>query len=206
MAFLAFERLFLELFRVSSILPSLCFWFGLSTWLYLRINFWVLNYGTGLRSAVHLEMCWVKSVWLIEGDKVSFRWRGQSTALSGKLKWQKNIQSISRLLRERPHPGLQNEPPLDSLDPQSPNPFMASPSPDPIQRLAIKGFRDWGSRLSSGGSFWSPGWGRSHSSLKIDWIFFCHFNFLESAVKYSHLRYSRRSVNCRLGVKNFVYY
>ena len=106
-----------------------------------------------------------------------------STALSGKLKWQKNIQSISRLLRERPHPGLQNEPPLDSLDPQSPNPFMASPSPDPIQRLAIKGFRDWGSRLSSGGSFRSPGWGRSHSSLEIDWIFFCHFNFPESAVK-----------------------
>ena len=51
MAFLAFERLFLELFRVSSILPSLCFWFGLSTWLYVRINFWVLNYRTGLRSA-----------------------------------------------------------------------------------------------------------------------------------------------------------
>ena len=106
----------------------------------------------------------------------------QYTALSGKLKWQKNIQLISRLLRERPHPGLQNEPPLDSLDPQSPNPFMASPSPDPIQRLAIKGFRDWGSRLSSGGSFRSPGWGRSHSSLEIDWIFFCHFNFPKSAV------------------------
>ena len=104
------------------------------------------------------------------------------TALSGKLKWQKNIQSISWLLRERTHPGLQNEPPLDSLDPQSPNPFMASPSPDPIQRLAIKGFRDWGSRLSSGGSFRSPGWGRSRSSLEIDWIFFCHFNFPESAV------------------------
>ena len=67
----------------------------------------------------------------------------ESTALSVKLKWQKNIQSISRLLRERPHPGLQNEPPLDSLDPQSPNPFMASPSPDPIQRLAMEGFRDW---------------------------------------------------------------
>ena len=96
----------------------------------------------------------------------------------------KNIQSISRLLREHPHPGLQNEPPLDSLDPQSPNPFMASPSPDPIQRLAIKGFRDWGSRLSSGGSFRSPGWGRSRSSLEIDWIFFCHFNFPESAVLY----------------------
>ena len=62
--------------------------------------------------------------------------------LSGRLKWQKNIQSISRLLRERPHPGHQNKLPLDSLDPQSPNPFMASPSPDPIQRLAIKGFRD----------------------------------------------------------------
>ena len=104
------------------------------------------------------------------------------TALPGKLKWQKNIQSFSRLLRECPSPGLQNEPPLDSLDLQSPNPIMASPSPDPIQRLAIKGFRDWGSRLSSGGSFRSPGWGRSRSSLEIDWIFFCHFNFSWSAV------------------------
>ena len=96
----------------------------------------------------------------------------------------KNIHSISRLLWEHPRPELWNEPPLDSLDPQSPNPFMASPSPDPIQRLAIKGFRDWGSRLSSGGSFRSPGWGRSRSSLEIDWIFFCHFNFPESAVIY----------------------
>ena len=44
--------------------------------------------------------------------------------------------------------------------------------PDPIQRLAIKGFRDWGSRLSSGGSFRSSGQGRSGSSLEFDWIFF----------------------------------
>ena len=64
---------------------------------------------------------------------------------------------------------------------------MASPSPDPIQRLAIKGFRDWGSRLSSGGSFRSPEWGRSRSSLEIDWIFFCHFNFPESAVQHTLL-------------------
>ena len=64
----------------------------------------------------------------------------RTTALPGKLKWEKNIQL--RLLRERPCPELRNEPPLDSLDPQSPNPFMASPSPDLIQRLAIKGFRD----------------------------------------------------------------
>ena len=94
----------------------------------------------------------------------------------------KNIQSISRLLRERPHPGLRNEPPLDSLDPQSLNPFMASLWIGSGEGLAIKGFGDWGSRLSSGGSFWSPGWGRSRSSLEIDWIFFCHFNFPESAV------------------------
>ena len=114
-----------------------------------------------------------------------FQIRNLSPHFLAKLKWQKNIQSISRLLLECPHSGLQNEPPLDSLDPQSPNPFMASPSPDPIQRLAIKGFRDWGSRLSSGGSFRSPGWGRSRSSLEIDWIFFCHFNFPESAVTHS---------------------
>ena len=79
----------------------------------------------------------------------------------------KNIQSISRLLWECPHPGLQNEPPLYSLDPQSPNPFMASPSPDPIQRLVIKGFGDGCSRLSSGSSFRSSGWGRFRSSLDI---------------------------------------
>ena len=101
---------------------------------------------------------------------------------SREIEMGKNIQSTRRLLWERPRPELRNEPPLDSLDPQSPNPFMASPSPDPIQRLAIKGFRDWGSRLSSGGSFRSPGWGRSRSSLEIDWIFFCHFNFPESSV------------------------
>ena len=107
---------------------------------------------------------------------------GPSTALSGKLKWQKNIQSISRLLWERPHPGLWNEPPLDSLDPQSLNPFMASLWIGSGEGLAIKGFGDWGSRLSSGGSFRSPEWGRSRSSLEIDWIFFRHFNFPESAV------------------------
>ena len=48
-----------------------------------------------------------------------------------KIEMAKYIQSIWRLLRERPHPGLQNEPPVD---PQSPNPFIASPSPDPIQK------------------------------------------------------------------------
>ena len=57
---------------------------------------------------------------------MSMAWHWQCTALSGKLKWQKNIQSISRLLRKHPHSGLRNEPPLDSLDPQSLNPFMAS--------------------------------------------------------------------------------
>ena len=66
----------------------------------------------------------------------------EGTALSGKLKWQKNIQSISRLLRERPHPGLRNEPPLDSLDPQSLNPFMASLWIGSGEGLAIKGFGD----------------------------------------------------------------
>ena len=64
------------------------------------------------------------------------------TALSGKLKWQKNIQSISRLRPECPHPGLQNEPPLDSLDPQSLKPFMGSLWIGSGQGLAIKGFGD----------------------------------------------------------------
>ena len=94
------------------------------------------------------------------------------TALPGKLKWEKNIQSIWRLLWERPRPELQNEPPLDSLDTQSPNPFMASLWIGSGEGLDIKGFGDWGSRLSSGGSFWSPGWGHVCSSLEINWIFF----------------------------------
>ena len=61
------------------------------------------------------------------------------------------------------------------------NPFMASLWIGSGEGLAIKGFGDWG--LSSGGSFWSSGRGRSHSSLQIDWIFFSRFNFPESAVK-----------------------
>ena len=69
-------------------------------------------------------------------------WMKSHTALTGKLKWQKNIQSISRLLRERPHAGLRNEPPLDSLDPQSLNPFMASLWIGSGEGLAIKGFGD----------------------------------------------------------------
>ena len=76
------------------------------------------------------------------------------------------------LLWEHPHPGLRNESPLDSLDPQSLNPLMASLWIGSGEGLAIKGFGDWGSRLSSGDSFWSPGWGRSRSSLEIHWIFF----------------------------------
>ena len=110
------------------------------------------------------------------------------SSLSEKLEWEKNIQSIWRLLWERPRPKLQNEPPLDSLDPQSPNPFMASLWIGSGEGLAIKGFGDWGSRLSSGGSFWSPAWGRSRSSLGIDWVFFCHFNCPESAVSTPYKR------------------
>ena len=106
----------------------------------------------------------------------------------------KNIQSISRLLRERPHPGLRNEPPLDSLDPQSLNPFMASLWIGSGEGLAIKGFGDWGSRLSSGGSFWSPRWGLSRSSLEIDWIFFCHFNLPESAVCNNSIHRTSRKI------------
>ena len=46
-----------------------------------------------------------------------------------------------------------NEPPLDSLDPQSLNPFMASLWIGSGEVLVIKGFGNSGSRLSSGGSF-----------------------------------------------------
>ena len=87
----------------------------------------------------------------------------------------KNIQSISRLLWESPHAEHRNEPPLDSLELRSPNHFMASPSPDPIQRLAIKGFWTQTPDTSSGGSFRSSGWRRSHGSPEIPWDFFCYF-------------------------------
>ena len=66
----------------------------------------------------------------------------RTTALPGKLNWEKNIQLISRLLRERPCPELRNKPPLDSLDPQSLNPFMASLWIGSGEGLAIKGFGD----------------------------------------------------------------
>ena len=42
------------------------------------------------------------------------------------MKWQKNAQRIWSLPRERPHPELRNEPPLDSLEKPVPNPLMAS--------------------------------------------------------------------------------
>ena len=42
------------------------------------------------------------------------------------LKWQKNAQRIWSLPRERPHPELRNEPPLDSLEKPVPNPLVAS--------------------------------------------------------------------------------
>ena len=51
MALLAFKGRFWEWSRVSRIQPSLWFWFGLSTWLYLKDKFWLPIYGTGVRSA-----------------------------------------------------------------------------------------------------------------------------------------------------------
>ena len=89
------------------------------------------------------------------------------TALQGKLKWEKNIRSISRSPRERPHPELRNEPPLDSLELPSPNPFMASLWIGSGEGLAIKGLGDGSYRPSSGVSFGSAGGGRSRRSLEI---------------------------------------
>ena len=54
----------------------------------------------------------------------------------------KNIQSISRLLQERPRPDLWNEPPLDNQELPFPNPFMASLWIRSGEGLAIKGFGD----------------------------------------------------------------
>ena len=51
----------------------------------------------------------------------------------------------------------------------TPKPFNGQPAPDPIQRLATKGFGSGFSRLSSGGSFRSSGWGRSHGTPQILW-------------------------------------
>ena len=50
MALLAFKGPFWEWSRVSGIQPSLWFWFGLSTLLYLKDKFWLPIYGTGTRS------------------------------------------------------------------------------------------------------------------------------------------------------------
>ena len=46
----------------------------------------------------------------------------------------KNVQCISRLLRERPHPELQNEPQIDSLDLPFPNPFIAMASESGLEQ------------------------------------------------------------------------
>ena len=78
---------------------------------------------------------------------------------------EKKDLTISRLLRKCPCPKLQNELPLDSLELPSPNPFMTSLWLGSGEGLAIKGFGDRRSRLSSGGSFQSSGQGRSRSSL-----------------------------------------
>ena len=44
----------------------------------------------------------------------------------GTIEKGENIQTILRLLRERPHPDLRNEPSLDGLELPAPNPFRAS--------------------------------------------------------------------------------
>ena len=90
---------------------------------------------------------------------------------AGKLEIKKNSQKISALPRERPHWELRNEPPLDGSELTHLNPFMASHSPDLIQRLAIKGIWSFSPDLSSGGSFRSSGWGRSRSTLENPWEF-----------------------------------
>ena len=128
------------------------------------------------RRSVGLCPTWV---WELCWPHTSFKWKGLE-ANKGKLKWEKIIQSIPRLLQEHPRSELWNQPSSDSLELPSPNPFMASLFPDLIQRLAIKGFGDGSSRLLSGGSS-SILLGRSGSSLEIDWIF-SHFYFPESAV------------------------
>ena len=96
-----------------------------------------------------------------------------ATALQGKLKWQKKISSRLRGCSENTLiQAFKTSPHLIIwiLNPQTL--LLPSLSADPIQRLAIKGFRDWG----------SPGWGHSRGSLEINWVFFCHFNFPWSAV------------------------
>ena len=52
--------------------------------------------------------------------------------------------------------------------------LSGQPNPDLIQRLAIKGFRDSHTDISSGGSFWSSWWARFHGTLRFALHFFYH--------------------------------
>ena len=85
MALLAFKGQFWEWSRVSRIQPSLWFWFGLSTWLYLKDKFWLPIYGTGVRSVstmlkflgqntrVHLRHVLVHNLRFIQNFPNAFR-------------------------------------------------------------------------------------------------------------------------------------
>ena len=54
--------------------------------------------------------------------------------------------------------------------------LSGQPNPDPIQRLAIKGFWDSHTGILSGGLFWGSLLGHSHGNLRFAWHFFYHPN------------------------------
>ena len=60
--------------------------------------------------------------------------------------------------------------------PITPKTLSGQPNPDPIQRLARKGFWGNGWAMSCGGSFRSSWWERSHSAFSFVLHFFYHPN------------------------------
>ena len=69
-------------------------------------------------------------------------------------------------------------------------PFYGQPLDRVWIRLAIKGFWTRTPDISSGGSFRSSGWGRSHGSPEILWAFFCHFKTCCRTVHMSWIRWT----------------
>ena len=106
------------------------------------------------------------------------------TALQVKLKWEKNIQSTSRLLRERSHLELQNQPPLDGLVLPSPNLLMASLWIRSGERLARRGFGDGGPDHRVGAHFEALDEGVLVAVLKSIGYFFSFYIYTEEQ-KYS---------------------
>ena len=101
---------------------------------------------------------------------------------------EKDIQLISRLLRERPHPELRNEPPLDSLEKPVPNPLMASLWIGSGAGWPLKGLGLASPNYQVGAHFEALFKGVLMAASKSIETFFYHFNFPRTAVHVNHIR------------------